>query len=84
LRQVKNALFIMRIHLDPIKKEYLRETYNLYDFFSDIGGVLEFIVAFFSLFTTPFATFLYKLKALELLYLLRTKSRSFLSQDYEW
>lgn len=50
-----------------------REAYTVLELSGDLGGVIEIFMIAFGILLTPFAHFLFNLKAIEKLYLAKTK-----------
>ena len=69
------SLFGINFYLSDQYKKHTRKIYNLIDLLGDMGGVLEISTAFFGLFIFPISRFSFLVKALQLLFLVRTKEK---------
>lgn len=82
VESAERSLLLIRVFLDSMKKEIHREVYGFFELCADVGGVLEFLIVIFAIFVRPVSEFLFQLKALELLYMLRTKCEKIVSADH--
>jgi len=62
---------------------HVREAYNLMDLIGDLGGVLELMALLFSFIISPISEFSFFLKALEKLYLVKTKDNNFFPKAFK-
>jgi hypothetical protein len=63
-----NMLLRIEIGLETRVEMHMTSVYNLMDLVGDIGGVLEIFFIIFSIFLVPLSEFGYELKALKMLY----------------
>ena len=65
----------MDVALSIKRIEHSREIYNIMDLIGDLGGVMEIITTLCGIFIFPISEHSFTLKALESLYLGRTKDK---------
>lgn len=61
--------------LEAERIKHVRETYRLLDILGDLGGVTEVIMLLFSFFLLPISEHSFILKALQKMYLARTRNQ---------
>lgn len=69
-------LYKIFITFDQIFTKHKRTQYNLIDILGDVGGVLELLIFIFGVVMYPWSEFSFLTKALQRLYLARTKKES--------
>ena len=71
------------VFIDQESNIHTRKSYNLLDLIGDLGGVLEIVITLFGIFLCPVAEHSFILKALQKLYLARTKQDDMLLKKHK-
>ena len=66
----------MTILPTKLEENHRREVYNVLSLIGDIGGVLEMVMLLFIFFMTPISEYSFNMKAIQNLYLARSKVSS--------
>jgi hypothetical protein len=66
----------VQIYIGSTSTSYKRKTYSLTDIARDVGGVANVLLLFFSIVTSPFASYSFMTKAISRLYYARTKDNN--------
>lgn len=69
----KNILYESTIYLSEQSIRYKRIVYNLWDAFSDIGGIFQFVYVILGFFLFPISRHCFILDAASKIFLARTK-----------
>ena len=70
------SVYSVMLELDEMRKEHERRAYNILDLFADMGGVFEIFVFFAGMLLFPLSEYSFKLRAIETLFLAKTKDSS--------
>ena len=76
-----NLLYETYIQLKNDSITHVRETYRLIDILGDLGGVIEILMLVLGTFLFPISEHSFILKALQKLYLARTRDKQLLELD---
>jgi len=67
--------------LDDTRIEHVREVYTFYNLLGDLGGIQGLIVGFWGFFLFSWSEFTFTIKALQKLYLVRSKDATFIQTN---
>lgn len=79
--QARNSIFIYSFTLSEVKIEHTREIYNLLDVIGDLGGVIDIVILLIGFFVFPYSEHNFYLKAIQKMFLARTKNNSIFIQS---
>lgn len=75
-----NLLFKSELYMDPLSVQINRTVYDLSMLMSDLGGVVNVLLAVFGIVLYPLSQHLYYLKSAQRMYLARTKDKNLLEK----
>ena len=78
---MSDEIFTSTYMLDNTKVGHFREVYTFYDLMGDLGGIQGLIVSFWGFFLFAWSEFSFNIKALQSLYLVKSKDHTFIYQN---